>query len=246
MKPTGILISLLAGVALCSARQAPVLDDLIASKQTSGHNRHANSIGPNEGLRRMLFGEDGIFQSSSFMKDFKAMRQSMHVSSFLHLRRTQKSVMGPSSVGDVPKYNEGKSGGKGNINTAGKGYTHAVSGKDAVSVVGGKGSQSVYGGKSGKASNGASKESSKGKGKASNKSSKKQQNFCRDFTFTDQRRLQNGGEDCSPNILDVASKNPDLSIFVDLIQRAGLEDVFNCAGMDQFAFSGASLLFFYL
>ena len=233
MKPTGILISLLAGVALCTARQAPTLDDIIAKKLTAGHNRHAVNGIHDEGLRRILFEENGSSHSSSSMKNFKAMRQSKLVSSFLQQRRTQTSVVNPSRAVSFPKFNEGKIGGKGNRKAAGKGMK--------APAVGGKGSRPVSGGK---ASYGkASKNSSKGTTKASSKSSKKQIDLCRDFTFTDHRRLQNKGEDCSPNILDVASKNPDLSIFVDLIERAGLEDVFNCAGKKQLALSEASVLF---
>jgi len=52
--------------------------------------------------------------------------------------------------------------------------------------------------------------------------------FCRAFTFHDRHA---GQENCSPNVLDVARQFPEqLSVFVDLVQRAGLEEVFDCAG----------------
>lgn len=44
------------------------------------------------------------------------------------------------------------------------------------------------------------------------------------------RQLQFEGEDCSPNTLHVAVSKAELSIFVDLVHSAGLEDLFTCAG----------------
>ena len=44
------------------------------------------------------------------------------------------------------------------------------------------------------------------------------------------RELQFQGQDCSPNTLDVAAKNPDLSIFVSLMEAAGLSGLFSCPG----------------
>jgi len=47
---------------------------------------------------------------------------------------------------------------------------------------------------------------------------------------TNARTLQFEGELCAPNIFDVASLNPELSIFADLLQAANLDDIFFCAG----------------
>lgn len=44
------------------------------------------------------------------------------------------------------------------------------------------------------------------------------------------RELQYSGHICDLNVLDTARQNPDLSIFVDLIEVAGLEEIFLCAG----------------
>ena len=52
--------------------------------------------------------------------------------------------------------------------------------------------------------------------------------FCNDFTFDDRRRLQAG--ECSPNILDSATENLDLSLIVSLFQVAGLDEIFDCPG----------------
>lgn len=54
--------------------------------------------------------------------------------------------------------------------------------------------------------------------------------ICADFTFTRRRQLQNGGEDCSPNMLATARENPNLSTVVELFELAGFEDVFACGG----------------
>jgi len=54
--------------------------------------------------------------------------------------------------------------------------------------------------------------------------------FCDVFTFEDRRRLQDGGEDCAPNILDVARGDPNLQIVVDLMERVELDTIFQCAG----------------
>ena len=48
---------------------------------------------------------------------------------------------------------------------------------------------------------------------------------------TNGRSLQFEGERCSPNAFDVASNDPELSIFVELIEAANLQDIFLCAGM---------------
>jgi len=45
------------------------------------------------------------------------------------------------------------------------------------------------------------------------------------------RRLQFQGERCNSNAFDVALENPLLSTFVDLLNTAGLDDIFFCAGM---------------
>jgi len=44
------------------------------------------------------------------------------------------------------------------------------------------------------------------------------------------RSLQFEGQLCSPNTFDVASVDPDLSIFAELIEAANLQDIFLCAG----------------
>lgn len=48
--------------------------------------------------------------------------------------------------------------------------------------------------------------------------------------LTSNRSLQFDGELCDPNALAVAYMNPDLSIFVDLIKHANLDEIFSCAG----------------
>jgi len=45
-----------------------------------------------------------------------------------------------------------------------------------------------------------------------------------------ERSLQYGGELCNPNAFDVASSNPDLSVFAELVYAANLEAIFLCAG----------------
>lgn len=55
--------------------------------------------------------------------------------------------------------------------------------------------------------------------------------ICDDFTFLQRmRRLQNGGRDCTTNVIDTARNNQDLSIFTTLVELAGLNDIFTCAG----------------
>ena len=44
------------------------------------------------------------------------------------------------------------------------------------------------------------------------------------------RELQLDGPLCDPNVLDTARNIPSLSIFVSLIEEAGLEEIFFCAG----------------
>ena len=44
------------------------------------------------------------------------------------------------------------------------------------------------------------------------------------------RKLQNSGQICDPNVLDNARQDPNLSTAVMLIETAGLEDLFLCAG----------------
>lgn len=51
-----------------------------------------------------------------------------------------------------------------------------------------------------------------------------------DFRFLSEPRLQLEGELCFPNVLQVAKSDPSLSIFVSLIERSGLEEIFLCAG----------------
>jgi uncharacterized surface protein with fasciclin (FAS1) repeats len=60
------------------------------------------------------------------------------------------------------------------------------------------------------------------------KSSKKS-DFCDPYTFS-RRRLQYGGEDCFPNVLDRARLNDNLETFVSLVELAGLNRVFDCPG----------------
>lgn len=54
--------------------------------------------------------------------------------------------------------------------------------------------------------------------------------FCSIYDFDNRRRLQDGGEDCDPNVLETARQNPDLSTVVMLIEAADLADIFDCAG----------------
>lgn len=56
--------------------------------------------------------------------------------------------------------------------------------------------------------------------------------ICDDFTFpiVRFRKLQNGGQDCDGNILEVAMRNDDLSVVTTLIELAELTDIFSCAG----------------
>jgi NDP-sugar pyrophosphorylase family protein len=44
------------------------------------------------------------------------------------------------------------------------------------------------------------------------------------------RNLQFEGDRCKPNVIDVAENIPLLSTFVQLLDAAGLEDIFLCAG----------------
>lgn len=48
--------------------------------------------------------------------------------------------------------------------------------------------------------------------------------------FFHSRKLQYSGHICDLNVLDTARQNPDLSIFVDLMEVAGLDEIFLCAG----------------
>lgn len=50
-----------------------------------------------------------------------------------------------------------------------------------------------------------------------------------DFSDIDRRQLQ-GGENCSPNILEVARLNSDFELAVNLFERAGFADIFTCPG----------------
>ena len=56
--------------------------------------------------------------------------------------------------------------------------------------------------------------------------------ICDDFTFpiVRVRKLQNGGQDCDGNILEVAMQNDDLSVVTTLIELAELTEIFSCAG----------------
>lgn len=62
--------------------------------------------------------------------------------------------------------------------------------------------------------------------------------FCGNFDFTLQgsinhffnRRLQSGGEGCSPNVVETLSRFGALSTFVELLEIAGLTELFLCSG----------------
>lgn len=54
--------------------------------------------------------------------------------------------------------------------------------------------------------------------------------FCDFFTFEDRRRPQDGGEDCTPNILDMARDDPNLRIVVALMESVELDTIFQCSG----------------
>lgn len=54
--------------------------------------------------------------------------------------------------------------------------------------------------------------------------------ICAEFSFNERRKLQDGGEDCSPNMLVKARENPNLSTVVELLELARFDDVFACAG----------------
>jgi Fasciclin domain len=68
--------------------------------------------------------------------------------------------------------------------------------------------------------------------------------FCAAFTFDRRvRRLQDEGENCNDNVLYVAKLNPDLEIITSLIELAGLDPIFSCAGkeMDMIVFESPIL-----
>jgi uncharacterized surface protein with fasciclin (FAS1) repeats len=53
---------------------------------------------------------------------------------------------------------------------------------------------------------------------------------CSLYTFNRRRLQTTGGQDCSPNMLDTAANNPDLTTIVSLFKLAGFEDIFSCPG----------------
>jgi transforming growth factor-beta-induced protein len=53
------------------------------------------------------------------------------------------------------------------------------------------------------------------------------EDICDDYTFDDGTT---DGQDCDPNVLDIARENPNFSTIVTLIEQAGLADIFSCAG----------------
>ena len=56
--------------------------------------------------------------------------------------------------------------------------------------------------------------------------------ICEDYTFTVEiarRELQNEGGLCQPNVVTVANEN-GLSVFTQLVEQAGLADIFLCPG----------------
>jgi len=58
--------------------------------------------------------------------------------------------------------------------------------------------------------------------------------ICKDFTFEtkkgDRELLVYDGELCKNNVLDAARKDNNFKTFVDLIELAGLDDIFLCSG----------------
>jgi uncharacterized surface protein with fasciclin (FAS1) repeats len=114
----------------------------------------------------------------------------------------------------------GKGKGKGKGMGKGKGHNHEGYGDE------GKGSKGMMSGGRSK-----SKEQGNGKGKGKGKGG-------HIFSYEDDdrrhltkdRALQFEGELCDTNTFEVARMNPDLSIFVDLIEHANLDEIFLCAG----------------
>jgi uncharacterized surface protein with fasciclin (FAS1) repeats len=51
-----------------------------------------------------------------------------------------------------------------------------------------------------------------------------------DFSSSYDRRLQNDGALCDPNVLETAKLNKDLSTFVELLEIADLAELFMCSG----------------
>lgn len=57
--------------------------------------------------------------------------------------------------------------------------------------------------------------------------------FCAEYTFDRRvRRLQNEGQNCNDNVLYAARLNPDLQVITNLIELAGLDSIFTCAGKE--------------
>jgi transforming growth factor-beta-induced protein len=56
------------------------------------------------------------------------------------------------------------------------------------------------------------------------------EDFCDSFTFDNRRKLQDGGVNCTGNVLDTAREDPNLTTVVALIEAADLADVFSCPG----------------
>ena len=55
---------------------------------------------------------------------------------------------------------------------------------------------------------------------------------CEEYTFDRRlRKLQDGGQDCELNVIETAAQNPDLQMVTMLINVAGLEPIFSCAGL---------------
>ena len=210
-------------------------------------SNHVNSFLQHRRIQKSVFGPVPIktVEKSSGKGNDKSGGKSGGKSGSLSGIQGGKSVGGKSVGGkSVGGKSVGKSGSLSGSKSAGKGTTLVFGVKATVPVLTGKGKGGKQEGKGGKQEGKGGKQEGKGNSLATSKrsskgtstlskmskSSKKQNEFCRDLTFTDRRRLQNGGKDCSPNILGVARQNPDLSIFVDLIERAGMEAIFNCPG----------------
>jgi uncharacterized surface protein with fasciclin (FAS1) repeats len=51
-----------------------------------------------------------------------------------------------------------------------------------------------------------------------------------DFSSSYDRRLQRDGALCDPNVFETMKENKDLSTFVQLLEEAGLTDIFKCPG----------------
>jgi hypothetical protein len=115
------------------------------------------------------------------------------------------------------------------------GYDNYGKGKGKGSSSKSKGKGKGKGGSKGsKGAKGNGSKGSKGKGDEGNVLPK----ICEKLNFLPTtyvggsrgRDLQFDGELCDPNVLETAAHFSDISIFVDLMERAGLDPIFLCAG----------------